>query len=317
MRSPEPIRPLRVFLSYSHDSPTHMDRALDLCNRMRLNGIDANLDQYEVAPPEGWPRWAVREIEAADFVLIVCTELYRQRWDGIAPRGRGLGVKWEGAVLNQMLYESDSETDKFIPVVFTAEEVKHIPTVLRHMTRYDLSSTEGYEQLYRHLTKQPATRKPDLGPLLPLTPKLRTSMFPIAAEVRGEAPSSPQPYVLRRYIGWVTAIVLLAVFTIPAHRSLESHRQTSQPNAALPAQLLQGQILDGETGIPLAGVLVTLPELYLQQKSDQQGRYRFEVAVPAGQQIRLRAFHDGYDPISVDPPAGTDFLNTHHMRRKR
>ncbi len=60
---------LKIFISYSHDSPAHGDRVLALSQRLRADGIDARVDQYEIAPPEGWPRWMDRQIREADFVL--------------------------------------------------------------------------------------------------------------------------------------------------------------------------------------------------------------------------------------------------------
>ena len=56
----------RVFLSYSHDSDEHRDRVLALADRLRADGIDAHLDQYETSPAEGWPRWMRRQIRDAD-----------------------------------------------------------------------------------------------------------------------------------------------------------------------------------------------------------------------------------------------------------
>ena len=64
----------KVFISYSHDSPEHAGRVLELSDRLRQDGIDSHIDQYEVSPPEGWPRWMVNKVEWADFVLVVCTE---------------------------------------------------------------------------------------------------------------------------------------------------------------------------------------------------------------------------------------------------
>ncbi|MHC4355693.1 MAG: SEFIR domain-containing protein, partial [Planctomycetota bacterium] len=46
-----------VFISYSQDSDAHMDKVLALANKLRAEGIDAVLDQYEVSPAEGWPKW--------------------------------------------------------------------------------------------------------------------------------------------------------------------------------------------------------------------------------------------------------------------
>lgn len=59
-----------VFISYSHDSSDHVRAVLTLSNKLRSDGIDCVLDQYEACPPEGWPRWMDREINKAQFVLM-------------------------------------------------------------------------------------------------------------------------------------------------------------------------------------------------------------------------------------------------------
>lgn len=51
-----------VFISYSHDSPEHVDRVLKLADRLVAEGLEVILDQYEPAPPEGWPRWMDKRI---------------------------------------------------------------------------------------------------------------------------------------------------------------------------------------------------------------------------------------------------------------
>ena len=53
-----------VFISYSHDSPEHEDRVLELSDRLREEGIAANIDQYQTAPPEGWQLWMEKEIKS-------------------------------------------------------------------------------------------------------------------------------------------------------------------------------------------------------------------------------------------------------------
>jgi hypothetical protein len=64
----------KVFVSYSHDSPEHMERVLELSDRLRREGVDCHTDQYEESPPEGWARWCDDQVEDAEFVLVVCTE---------------------------------------------------------------------------------------------------------------------------------------------------------------------------------------------------------------------------------------------------
>ncbi len=171
-------RPLRVFLSYSHDSQEHKDRVLALCDRLRSDGINAWIDQYEISPPEGWPRWCAAQIREADFVLVLCTKIYERRFRLAEKEGLGLGVIWEGYVLTVELYESGGRNAKFVPVIFSPTLVEYVPDLLRGSTRYDAGTDEGYLSLYRHLTSQPETPAPSLGAILSLPPRERkTNIF--------------------------------------------------------------------------------------------------------------------------------------------
>ena len=161
-----------VFVSYSHDSPEHADRVLALANQLRQDGIDCTLDQYESSPLEGWPRWMDRHIRSTDFVLMVCTRNYFRRVMGEEETGKGLGVKWEGKLVYQHLYNVDANA-RFIPILFEDGGVEHIPTPLQDATYYRVDSGQGYEDLYRRLTNQPRTVKPKLGPRKKLPPRER------------------------------------------------------------------------------------------------------------------------------------------------
>ena len=84
--------PPRVFISYSHDSPAHEAKVLALANRLRSNGVDTIVDQYESFPPRGWIEWMKHQVQDAQYILVVCTETYRRRWDGEEQAGVGLGA---------------------------------------------------------------------------------------------------------------------------------------------------------------------------------------------------------------------------------
>ena len=45
--------PPKVLISYSHDSPEHEQRVLELANRLRSDGVDCTIDQYVVVPEQG------------------------------------------------------------------------------------------------------------------------------------------------------------------------------------------------------------------------------------------------------------------------
>jgi hypothetical protein len=137
----------RVFISYSHDSREHADRVLELANHLQADGIDCILDQYEVSPPEGCPRWMDQQIREADFVLMICTETYYRRVMREEKPGTGLGVRWEGNLIYQHIYDSESKNTKFILVLLENGQADHIPTPMKGATYYQVNSEEGYVSL--------------------------------------------------------------------------------------------------------------------------------------------------------------------------
>ncbi|HEX2092715.1 MAG TPA: toll/interleukin-1 receptor domain-containing protein [Longimicrobiaceae bacterium] len=153
----------RVFISYSHDSPGHRARVHALAERLRNEGVDCWIDQYVQAPAEGWPNWMRMQIREANHVLVVCTETYQRRVDLLEQPGRGLGATWEGGLITLSAYAAQGRNNKFIPIVFSAEDARYIPDFLQGATWYDVSTEEGYEALYAHLTAQQLVPVPPLG----------------------------------------------------------------------------------------------------------------------------------------------------------
>lgn len=155
----------KVFISYSHDSDAHISRVLQLANRLRREGIDAILDQYEDVPREGWTIWSEKQILNADYVILCCTKTYLRRVMKEEAPGVGLGVCWEANIIYQHLYEDGSQNRRFIPLVMGRDDVRSIPTPLRGFARYEIGTDSGYENLYRRITDQPRTVKPPIGKL--------------------------------------------------------------------------------------------------------------------------------------------------------
>lgn len=167
----------KVFISYCQQNKEFSDAVLEFSNRLRREGIDAILDQYIQSPPEGWPRWMENSIDEADFVIMICTEEYYNRVMGKTKTGVGRGVKWEGNIIYQHLYNCDTLNNKFIPVVFCDDDIKNIPTPIKGATYYNIQDQERYDALYWRLRGINKKEKPVLGKLRPLPPKERKSLF--------------------------------------------------------------------------------------------------------------------------------------------
>jgi hypothetical protein len=163
----------KVFVSYSHDSEDHREQVLALSDRLRDEGIACVVDQYIDSPPEGFPRWTEKQIREADFVLVVCTPIYYRRVMGLGAEGIGQGVRFEGHLIYQHLYNADMVNSKFIPVLLTGGSESDIPDPLRAFKYYRPQTEPGYDELYRRLTSQPATPPPRVGPRRHLPPRSR------------------------------------------------------------------------------------------------------------------------------------------------
>lgn len=178
-----------VFISYSHDTPEHKDAVLALSQRLREDGIDARIDQYvKGTPEEKWPRWMLNQIDDAKYGLVICTPTYYRRFRGKDAPGKGKGADWEGAVITQEIYDSNSKTKKFIPVFLSTISEKDVPEPLRGHTYYCLKDDEGFKALCDALWDQAGVEPVPLG-----KPRIAASTqpAPTQATVQLVALSSP------------------------------------------------------------------------------------------------------------------------------
>jgi tetratricopeptide (TPR) repeat protein len=135
------------------------------------------LDQYEPTPPEGWLCWTDKQIQNADFVLMICTENYFKRLMGEEKPEVVWGVRWKGHLIYHQLYQNGTVNTKFISALFHDGSEQYIPIPLQGFVHYRIDTPEGYEDLYRHLTGQPCHQKSELGQLKKLPPIQRRTDF--------------------------------------------------------------------------------------------------------------------------------------------
>ena len=171
------MRPVHVFISYSHEDDDRNTKVLEFTSRLRTDdGIDAVIDRYVSFPPEGWPRWVMRQIDEADFVLCVCSPTYLTVFEGRGPSGSKLGVNQEGYLITQALYKRGHVNTKFIPVLFGDETEMSVPRDLADFTRFRLPG--DYYPLVR-LLRGNATGVPSLRPSL----EVQSNGFALQAEI--------------------------------------------------------------------------------------------------------------------------------------
>lgn len=148
-----------AFISYSWDSDEHKSWVRKLAESLRRSGVDAQLDQWEVAPGDRLPQFMEKGVRENKFVLIICTPEYRHRSDE-----RKGGVGYEGAIITAELMTQGNER-KFIPVLRTGTQEEAIPTFLQGKLYIDLSGDPYSETEYSKLVNALIGNWPQAPPL--------------------------------------------------------------------------------------------------------------------------------------------------------
>jgi hypothetical protein len=150
-----------VFVSYAHESSRHRDEVLAFASFLRAQGVDAVLDVWSAEARHDWYAWALREMTAAAYVVVVASPAYRTIGDGGGPADLHRGVQSEAALLRDLVYgDRDSWTPKVLPVLLPGHGLEEIPRFLSpHTTsRFTVAANTvaGAEELLRVVHRRPA-----------------------------------------------------------------------------------------------------------------------------------------------------------------
>lgn len=163
----------KVFISYSWESDENKEWARELADKLLKNGIEAYIDQYDLNLGDRLPHFMEQQIIDSDFVLIICTKVYKEKADN-----RTSGVGYEGHIISAELLSGNNER-KFIPIIKEGTPNEVLPTFLDGKLGIDLADEQHYSENFNDLitTIFGVKRKPELGvipksikesPLLPI-----------------------------------------------------------------------------------------------------------------------------------------------------
>ena len=157
----------RVFISYSWDDDSHKAWVAKLATRLRADGVNVILDQWEVRLGDQLPQFMESSVRNSDFVLIICTPRYKERCD---PRRGGVGYE-EQVITAEGFYAQNDR--KFIPVLRLGEWKDVAPSWLLGKDFADLRGEFPSESEYQELKNtihQMLPEAPPIGPK-PSAPK--------------------------------------------------------------------------------------------------------------------------------------------------
>lgn len=185
-----------VFVSYAWEDDVKA-WVRDFATLLRRNGgIDAKIDQWEVAPGDPLPAFMERAIDANDFVLVICTPKYKTKSDA-----RQGGVGYEGHIITAELFNKGNHR-KFIPVLLKGNKDDAIPTWLQGKNYLDFRDDQmdsAYETLLKAIHGE-LDSAPTIGQKPPLradgvTPPSdsRSLPHPAPPDVQTPLPVTPRP----------------------------------------------------------------------------------------------------------------------------
>ncbi len=135
----------KVFISYSQDSALHKQWVSELAAKLRRNGVDAILDQWDLGLNQDLAQYMESSIKTADRVLVICTDSYvRKANDGED------GVGYEPMIVTRKFVE-DHGTNKFIPIIRQTEWEDKIPTFLEDRIYVDFTNDEKFDEKFEEL----------------------------------------------------------------------------------------------------------------------------------------------------------------------
>ena len=150
----------KVFVSYSHDSTEHKQWVSEFATRLRRDGVNAILDQWDLGIDD-INLFIERGFKDSDKVLVVCTDRYVRK----ANDGEG-SVGYESMIVTSKLVE-DLGTNKFIPIIRQTLAEDKTPEFLKERVYVDFTDDNQFEEKFEELLHERLLLPPLQIPLIP------------------------------------------------------------------------------------------------------------------------------------------------------
>jgi hypothetical protein len=152
--------PPKVFISYSWDSPEHIEWVSRFATFLRRKGIESILDHWGLAPGDQLRLFMEKGIRENELVLIICTEHYKERAD------QRKGGVWAEVEMMTAELQNPANAGRFIPILRQGELNSAVPSPLSDLIYLDfrdpVKDAQNYVRLV-HLLFRIESRPPQVG----------------------------------------------------------------------------------------------------------------------------------------------------------
>lgn len=159
----EKLQVPRVFISYSQSD--HKEMVLDIVDRLRSDGVDAIVDEYDLELGHDVNLFMERTVNDPEMskVLLMCDKSYTEK-----ANNRKGGAGKEAIIISEEVYNRTAP-GKFIPIILERDDDgnPYRPTFIKGAIYCDLADDlvfeANYERLIRDIYGKPLRRKPKVG----------------------------------------------------------------------------------------------------------------------------------------------------------
>ena len=133
----------RVLVSYSHDSEEHKKWVITLVNKLRQDGVDARLADWNIKLGSDLSKNFMDELEKAEHILAICSAKYTK-----ISENSGKELNGESTVLTTELV-STLDNNIIIPIIRNADDTGSLlPTFLDSESALDFRADTNFEKHY-------------------------------------------------------------------------------------------------------------------------------------------------------------------------
>lgn len=165
MNADATVEPPNVVMSYSWDNEDHISWVVSLARRLRANGVDVQLDRWNVRLGGDLNEYMERLDDPSARVIAVISDAYARKASERAATSTGVGV--ETQILSASVY-NDLGGQRVIPVIYNNDGRPQptMPTYLKGRFFVDFRDDHeaAYKKLLRDVLEAPLEAAPPLGP---------------------------------------------------------------------------------------------------------------------------------------------------------
>jgi small GTP-binding protein len=131
------------FISYAWETAARTNWIEQLARDLRSAGVHVEFDQWQNAAPGQSIIKFMTRIENCDFVLVMGTPLYRQKYEN-KTNPAGSMVAAEGALIDRRLTETEGRKETVLPLLLEGEEKESLPPLLHGRVYLDFRQPAFY-----------------------------------------------------------------------------------------------------------------------------------------------------------------------------